>query len=281
MKKVILFGLIFYSFTASSQGPWTQEKNKFYTQVSYTSIANYDTLISDPAYATSGLISDNTIQFYGAYGLSDDTSLILNLPVKLTSIDAVDLSRINCPENNCSEDLNQTALGNIEIGVKHNFYNKKWLLSGQLSAELNTSTYNTIYGLRTGYDAFTLTPLILAGRSFGKTYIQSFVGANIRSNNYSSNFKIGGEIGRKVLRSLWVIGFIDIVKSLENGTIVLPDANISTGLYVNNQEYGAFGFKIIGEINSATGVTAGFGGAFFGNNVARQAALNFGAYHKF
>jgi len=138
-----------------------------------------------------------------------------------------------------------------------------------------------IRSFKTGYDAFTFTSPFLAGRSFGKTYVQSFIGASIRTNDYSSNFKIRGEVGRKIAKSIWLIGFLDIVKSFENGNIVLPIENTFTGLYVNDQDYGAYGFKSIGEITFKFGVTAGFGDAFFGNNVAKEAALNVGVYHKF
>jgi len=273
MKNSIKILFLFIGISAFSQSPWTQEKGKFYTQLSFTTIPNYDTLFGNPDYNTSGEISDKTIQFYGEYGFSDKTGLIVNLPLKLISI--------NNSENPLSEDFNNTALGNLEIGVKHNFYKKDWILSGQFSIEANTGSYDAASGIRTGYDAFTFTPLFLAGRSYGKTYVQSFIGVNIRTNDYSYNFKVGGEVGHKITKHIWLVGFVDIVKSFENGNIVLPAENTLTGLYVNDQEYGAYGFKGIGEITDKFGVTVGFGGAFFGNNVAKQAALSVGVYHKF
>lgn len=280
MKNSISILFLIIGFSAFAQSPWTQKKGKFYTQLSYTTIPNYTDLFGDPDYSTFGEISDNTVQVYGEYGFSDKTSLIVNLPLKVISINDFESPLIDC-SGDCSEDFNKTALGNLEIGIKHNFYKKDWILSGQFSIEANTGTYDAVSGIRTGYDAFTFTPLFSAGRSFGKTYIQSFIGANIRTNDYSSNFKIGGEVGHKIAKHIWLIGFVDIVKSLENGNIVLPVQNIFTALYVNDQDYGAYGLKGIGEITDKFGVTVGFGGAFFGNNVAKQAALNFGIYHKF
>ncbi len=280
MKNYIAILFLFINTIAFSQSPWTEEKGSFYTQLSYTAIPNYSTLFGDPDYSTFSEISDNTIQLYGAYGLSDKTSLLVNLPLKIIAINDFENPLIDC-EGDCSEDFNETGFGNLEIGVKHNFYKKDWIFSGQFSIEANTGSYDANSGIRTGYDAFTFTPLFLAGRSFGKTYLQAFAGANIRTNDYSTNAKLGGEVGHKITKRIWLIGFVDIVKSLENGNIVLPQPNIFTGLYVNNQEYGAFGFKGIGEISDNFGVTVGFGGAFFGNNVAKQAALNVGVYQKF
>jgi len=280
MKKSIKILVLFIGLSTFAQNPWTQEKSKLYTQLSYTTIPNYDELFGDPDYNTFGKISDNTLQLYAEYGIADKTTLIVNLPLKLITYNGFQSPFIDC-FGDCSEDFNETALGNIELGIKHNFYKKDWIVSGQLSIEANTGSYFEDSGIRTGYDAYTITPLFLAGRSFGKTYIQSFIGANIRTNDYSSNFKVGGEVGRKITKHIWLIGFLDIVKTLNNGDISLPFLNRLTGLYVNDQDYGAYGLKGIGEITDKFGITAGFGGAFFGNNVAKQAALNFGIYHKF
>lgn len=280
MKKLAIIFSFLIPFSAFSQSPWTQEKGKFYTQISFTSIANYDTLFGDPDYSNFGNYTDNTAQIFTEYGLSNKTSLLVNVPLKLISIDNFEDPRIDCG-GDCSRDFNTNALGNLEIGIKHNFYKKDWLLSGQFSVEANTGSYNAISGIRTGYDAFTFTPLLIAGKGFGKSYLQTFVGANIRTNNYSSNFKIGGEYGRKITKKIWLIGYVDIVKSLKNGAIILPVENTITGFYVNNQEFGGFGLKAIGEFSKNFGLTAGFGGAFFANNLAQAPSLNIGLYHKF
>ncbi len=265
MKNGIIILFLSMGVGVFSQSPWTQEKNKFYTQLSFNTIPNYSTIFGSPDYDVPGEISDQTIQLYGEYGFSDQTSIIVNAPLKLISFN----------------DFSTTALGNIAVGVKQRFYQKNWILSGQFNVEANTSVYDSDSGIRTGYDAFTFTPLFLMGRSFGKSYVQSFIGADLRTNDYSSNFKIGGEIGHKITKRIWLIGFIDVVKSLENGNIVLPLENTATGLYVNDQEYGAFGFKGIVEITEKFGATVGFGGAFFGNNVPKQASLNIGIYTTF
>ena len=280
MKKYIAIVTFLVSSFAFSQSPWTQEKGKYYTQLSFTTLPNYTDLFGDPDYSTFGEITDNTVQLYGEYGLTDRTTVLLNLPFKLISINDFQSPLIDCSDG-CPEDFNESQLGNIEVGIRHNFYNNKWILSGQLAVELNTASYDAVSGIRTGYDAFTLTPLFLAGRSFGKTYIQSSIGAQIRTNDYSSNFKVGGEVGHKITKHIWLIGFVDVVKSFENGTVALPIQNTFTGLYVNDQEYGAYGFKGIGEITEKFGVTASYGGAFFGNNVPKQAAINFGIFQKF
>lgn len=284
MKIFIKITLLFISLSIYSQGPWTQEKGKFYTQMSFTTIPNYNTLFGDPEYNTNGKMTDNTLQFYTEYGLSNNTTLLVNVPLKIISIkDSKYINpAIDCI-GDCTENINynKTSIGNIEISLKHNFYKKNWLFSGQLSVEANTNSFDENSGIRTGYDAFTATPLFLAGKSFHKSYLQTFIGTKIRTNNYSSNFKFGGEYGNKIFKNIWLVAFLDIEKSFKNGTIVLPNSNIQTGLYVNNQEYGVVGAKVIGEFSNNFGITASLPAAFYGNNVAQQIALSFGIYKKF
>lgn len=275
MKNLYSIIAILSSGILFAQSPWTQEKGTFYTQLSFTTIANYDEVFGDPEYQTDREITDNTLQLYGEYGISSKTTLLVNLPIKMIQTgDAVNGNAF------ITED-SKTTFGNISVGLKHNFYNKKWLISGQLNVEANTGTFEAASGIRTGQDAWTLTPTLNVGRSFDSFYVQAFTGIDLKTNDYSNNFKIGGEIGTKVHSKIWLIGFVDIVSSFNDGDVNLPLSNLGTALYVNNQEYGAFGLKAVGEINDSFGGVLSFGGAFSGNNVAKQAALTVGLYKRF
>lgn len=278
MKKLkTLVALLFVS-SMLAQSPWTKKKNEAYLQLSFTTISNYDELFGNPDYATERKITDNTLQVYAEYGITDKTTLFGNIPLKMVkSGDLVSQTVLPIPFTTASS---ETSLGNIQLGVKHNFYNKKWLLSGQLGIEANTSSYKNASGLRTGYDAWTFTPLFLVGRGFNNWYIQAFTGFDVRTNDYSSNYKLGGEVGYKAIDWLWVAGFLDGVASLKNGDRVDTIANRLTGLYVNNQSYAAFGLKLIGEINKNFGANVGLGGALGGRNVAKKPAISFGLYYK-
>ncbi len=275
MKNLYIIITLLSTQFLLAQSPWTQEKGTFYTQLSFSTISNYDEVFGDPDYQTEREITDNTLQLYGEYGISNKTTLLVNLPIKL--IKTGDL----LVERGFTEAGSETAFGNVSIGLRHQFYNKKWLISGQLNVEANTGTFTEISGIRTGYDAWTFTPTVNFGRSFEKFYVQAFTGIDLRTNDYSNNFKIGGEVGTKVHSKIWLIGFVDIVSSFNDGDVNLSFRNIGTALYINNQEYGAFGVKAIGEINDSLGGIVSFGGAFSGNNVAKQAALSIGLYKRF
>ncbi|WP_298417904.1 transporter [uncultured Kordia sp.] len=275
MKKLYTLISLLSSGFLLAQSPWTQEKGKFYTQLSFSTISNYDEVFGDPEYNTGREITDNTLQLYSEYGLTSKTTLVLNVPLKFIR-SGNPIGQIPIIKGDSI-----TALGNVGFGVKHQFYKKKWIISGQLNVEANTGTFDNSSGIRTGRDAWTFTPTINIGRSFDKFYVQAFTGIDITTNDYSTNFKIGGEIGTKVHRRIWLVGFLDIVNSFNDGDVDLPISNVGTALYVNNQEYAAFGLKAIGEINKSFGGILTFGGAFSGNNVAKQAALTVGVYHKF
>ncbi|MCJ7468105.1 MAG: hypothetical protein MUO53_15610 [Maribacter sp.] len=54
-----------------------------------------------------------------------------------------------------------------------------------------------------------------------------------------------------------------------------------TSLYVNDQEYVAFGMKAISEITPNFGLLFGYAGALSGNNVPKREVLRFGIFQKF
>lgn len=275
MKNLYTIIALLSSTILLAQSPWTQEKGKFYTQLSFSTISNYDEVFGDPEYNTDREVTDNTLQLYGEYGLTAKTTLLLNLPIKFIKTGDI----VN--ETPFTQENSVSAIGNIGFGIKHQFYKKKWIVSGQLNVEANTGTFDNPSGIRTGQDAWTFTPTLNIGRSFDKFYVQAFTGFDLKTSDYSNNFKIGGEIGTKVHSRIWLVGFLDILHSFNDGNVNLPISNLGTALYVNNQEYTAVGLKAIGEFNKSFGGVLSFGGAFSGNNVAKQAALTIGVYHKF
>jgi hypothetical protein len=278
MKILTCVLFLFVSFSGISQSAWTQKKGNVYSQLSFSSISNFSEIFGDPDYLTEREITDQTLQIYAEYGYTEKTTLIVNIPFKFIKTSDL-VNPLNISPLTISD--SKSTLGNVEIGLKHKLYDKKWVVSTQLNIEANTSSFDRSSGINSGYNAWGFTPTINVARSFNGFYIQGFSGINLRTNKYSSNFKMGGEIGTKPLKKLWLIAYTDIIISFKNGTIALPLSNELTSLYVNNQEYAAYGLKSIYLISENFGATAGFGGAFYGNNVAKRIALNFGLYHKF
>ena len=278
MRGIIISIFLLIGPMVQSQSAWTQEKNQWYTQINYSFISNYNEVFGSPDYTTERFITDNTLQLYAEFGLLQHTTLLVNIPFKF--IETGRLSDVTNTAPNTTQN-NEAALGNISIGVRQQIHRSKWVVAAQFNIEWNSSRYFESSGIRTGYDAMTFSPTLNLGRSFNKTYFQSFTGFDLRTNSYSSNFRLGGEFGLLLSKRIWIIVYVDIVQSLKNGDLNLPLNNLNTALYVNNQSYGGYGLKSIVKIIQNFGVTGSFGGAFFGENVAKKVALNFGLYHKF
>ena len=76
--------------------------------------------------------------------------------------------------------------------------------------------------------------------------------------------------------------YVDWLNSMNNGEHRDSVNNLLTGLYVNNQEYLAWGIKIFGNVFAAdSGIALGVAGAFTGNYVPRAPAINMALYHQF
>lgn len=275
MKHIFKILFLLLSLSLFSQSPWTQKKGKFYTQFSFSSIGAYNELFGETNQFTERLITDQTLQLFGEYGVTNKTSFILSVPFKITKTGAATIS-----DGIETKSSNEQAFGNISFGIKHNLSNKNWLLTTQFTVETNTGTYFAESGIRTGFDAWSFNPLISTGKGFNKTYIQAYLGAELRTSGYSSNLRFGGEFGYKVLKPLWIVGFLDISSSLKNGDIMLPIQNQRTALYVNDIEFSAYGIKAIAELSKTFGLTTSFATAFSGNNVPKQTAISLGLYQK-
>ena len=278
MKNIyVILILASFSITSFSQSAWTLDKDTWYTQVNFTTIGPYSNLFADG----DGLVkiprevTDNTVQFYAEYGLDDKTTLSANIPFKLikTGDEIIDNSQT------LSESV--SALGNIGIGLKRKLYDDKFIVSALLAIKANTSTYDEPSGIRTGYDAWTVSPSAGIGKGTSNLFVQGNIGVDFRTNSYSHSFKGNVEGGYKFFDKLWLILHLDYIKSFENGDVTFPIENLNTLLYVNDQEYAGYTIKGIFEISDQIGVTAALGNAFSANIQARKTAINFGGYFKF
>jgi hypothetical protein len=107
------------------------------------------------------------------------------------------------------------------------------------------------------------------------------MGTTLRSNGYSHQYNLGIEGGYALNDMIWLGMVVDVLQSMHNGDREDPANNFITGLYLNNQEYIAWGMKLFTEqVISGFGFSAALFGAFAGNYVARAPALNVGIYYR-
>lgn len=284
MKKIFVILLVLLEgIPLFAQSPWVPGKGKGYLQASFTDISGYTNLYLDGSdrFNLAREIADRTFQIYGEYGLHDRVGLEVTLPVKLlsTGSELFSSSFIPAPEQ-VIEEGDFTALGNIMVGGKYNFFNDKFVLSGSLKAELPTSTFDEQTGLRSGLDAFSLIPGVSIGKGWNKVYGYVSTGFGLRTNDYSHDFRLNAEVGINPVKPLWAAVVIDVLESFRNGDAVEEPGQLQTGLYLNNQEFVVWGFKAQVFVNDHLGISGGLYGALSGNLVARQRSLNLGIFYK-
>lgn len=263
---------------AFSQSAWTQDKGKHYMQLSHSVLPFYTKYYQRGGNEeqTAREVLDQTLQFYGEYGMGPSTTLLYNLPVK-----HVHIGNFNANYEGSASLKAGTmwGLSNAMIGVRQSLYSDLFNMGIEFQIQAPTGMYDDSMGVRTGYDAWSFYPTLNFGKGLGNFYIKMYIGSQLRTNDYTHNLTTGVEAGYKFFDRLWVMAFLNGQVSWRNGDRVDPINNRATGLYLNDQEFVAFGLKLIGEVvKDKFGITFGFGGAISGHNVAKSPSWNGGIY---
>jgi len=274
---VILLGLA--NLALPAQSPWTRSKGAGFVQVAYHTIPRYGAVFepSDgPGMLLDRKISENTTQIYAEYGLGDRTTLFGSLPFRLLS-SGVFLAE-NYPTPQTAEGR-LSGIGNISLGARRAIRVGEQRLTGTLRVDAPATAYDDPTGLRAGYDAWTILPMISTGRGYSKTYWYAFGGYGLRTASYSHFFQAGAEAGLN-FGKLWLIAFSELLYSLENGNVDLPFNNRITNLYVDRQGWWSAGIKTIVAVTENVGITASFAGAGWAQLVPKSPGIGAGIYFK-
>ncbi|OJJ14467.1 hypothetical protein BKI52_42560 [marine bacterium AO1-C] len=279
MKKITLIICLLMLFTIGSnyaQSAWIKGQGNGYFQVAFHSISGYNSLFNrdGDAIELARQINDRTAQLYGEFGLTKNLTLVANLPYKFLQAGSAQIATPIIEEGSLN------TLGNVSLGLRHKIYSGGVSISGQVDVQANTSSYDDKTGLRSDLDAWSVTPTISLGKGSANSFFQVFAGYAWHSNDYSDHLTIGGEAGTKIFNKHWLIGFVNMYNSLENGNRTEEFNNVLTGLFLNNQEYVSFGFKGIFYFQRNFGLNIGMGGAFSGHLVAAAPALSLGFFYE-
>lgn len=263
----------------SAQSPWARSKAGFYAQGAWQFIPTYSTLFGENAGDMPMVrdVTENIFQMYGEYGVSRKTTVIASLPIVFVKRGDLNpefpyvFSRVDSGSI--------SGLGNVNLAIRHQFSAGKVAFAGTLRIGFPASKYQANTGLRTGYDAFTVVPMLSAGMGFGKAYWFAYGGYGLRTDYYSHFINTGVEGGFHFWR-VWAIGFSEYLVSLENGSLAQPAPDVYTGLYVNDQGWLSIGLKCIVEFNRFWGVNLTGAGAMWGQYVPQSPAFSIGTYFK-
>ena len=282
MIRFLLPGLaaLLLSCSLAAQSPWARSKAGFYAQAGFYYIPTYGTLFGAGGedIVLDHEVSERQIQLYGEYGVTKKTTLIVSLPVVFNERGA---SNPASPYMFAVEDSGSiSGLGNSTIALRHQFLSGEFALAGALKVGLPAGTsYKPATDLSTGYDAITIQPMISIGKGFQKSYGFLYGSYGYRSNDYSHFLNFGAEGGFH-LGKIWLVGFSELVYSLENGERKLATLDALTGLYANDQGWLSIGVKAIWEINRFVGLSVSGAGAAWAQNVPKSPGLGVAAYFK-
>ncbi len=273
MKKIIsiIAFLIVFSQLATAQCPWTREKGKSYAQLGFTGLFYNQVQQNGKKVALPNDVSDITIQAYAEYGITSKLEAQLIVPFKTVGFKS--------KTSLASESL--SGLGNVSVGLKYKFLDKKWKFSSGLIYTANSITKDNKIGLTTGFNAATFLPYVSAGSSAGKWYYYANIGYGYMDNNYSDFFKASFEVGYEVIKSGHLMFILDTRNIVSKESAFDNDQN-QWSSYRDRQTYNAIGIKANYEFKKEKfGANFAAIGATGIDNAPLAPTLNFGLYSKF
>ncbi|MBK6931005.1 MAG: hypothetical protein IPH12_09060 [Saprospirales bacterium] len=278
-RSIFLSACCLLAAAVAAQSPWARSKAGAYTQLGYHTIPAYTALFGKdgPDIDMIREVSEHTVQFYGEYGLTNRSTVVLSMPYRFTRRGA---RNPDSPYMFAVEDTGSVSgLGNVSLALRHQFTTGRLAVGGTLRLDFPSDKSNFSAGLRTGFNAFTVQPSISAGMGFARAYWFAYGGYAIRTNHYSHFINAGLE-GGVHLGPVWLIGFSEWVGPLRNGSRSLPALDVLTGLYVNDQGWISIGLKGIWEINRFVGVVVSGAGAAAARYVPKSPGLSAAVYFK-
>jgi hypothetical protein len=185
--------------------------------------------------AQNGTITDQTIQLFADYGLTDRLTLLVKAPMKLVDYDIFQDATFSA-DANFPEGGTLYFPGNIQVGAVYRLTPEEPYLNASIIAELNTSQYNFIDGTATGFNSSAIIPGLAYANGFGKWWTSLYTAGEFRTNNYSHAMQGQFEVGVQpktfyylAINSTWRIPF-------GNGTYCDCSLDYSK-LYHSEQEY--------------------------------------------
>ncbi|NJN33920.1 MAG: transporter, partial [Saprospiraceae bacterium] len=223
---------------------WTKAKNSGFYKLDFTRIASSRVFDTKEEVLPIRPTSNNTLSFYGEYGLINKLTLIGYVPFWVANrvAESKDAAGVTLPL------IKETSFGDLDLGFRYQLYDKKGI-SVSLNVLLGLPTGNSkqVNGLLTGDGEFNQMFKIAAGTGRTKWWTQGAIGFNNRTNNYSDELSYDFELGYKFFNDrLLTILKINGIESLNNGTA----KENSVGLYANNVEFSGYGPEILYYISN-------------------------------
>lgn len=282
MKKNIIVLLVVMTASFTMHAQWNKGKGNGYYKLS----AWY--LQSDQHYTDTGAIDPNVTRtqfntnIYAEYGISDKIDIIAYVPFFANTSQNNQISGTN--GSVILEGESVSSFGDVDLGVNYGLYKKgNWAASVKLLLGLPTGNNNggSDGSFQTGDGEFNQYLSTYLGYSTSLNglpfYAKSYIGYNNRSEGFSDEFRTGLEAGINLLSNkLWIIGRLNVLKSLKNGSLNAVTSNGS--IFANNIEFSSLGIEAAYYITETLGVSASFDTAIDGRIIAANPSFSGGIF---
>ena len=274
MKKLVVLIIfsVLMSGTAQAQA-WVKSKGKFYSKLGLNTITsdkvfdyNGDVVDSVRIPGTDSLlnvpkITENMLQFYGMYGLTDKFTMIGSIPVKSVK--------------NLESGQSRTSLADLEFGAVLGAKTNGLRITPGFFVGIPTGYYDTSALLITGDGEWNFMPRLYFGNGSSKFYYTGFLGFNYRTEGRFH--EIDGLIeGGYAWKKLYLILKMQFKESLTGGTDVVS----VTGIYDNGQEFLSPNFGLYYKHTENLHFILNIGGAVYSRNAQAAPSINIGVAYE-
>ncbi|MEZ4809971.1 MAG: hypothetical protein R2819_06390 [Allomuricauda sp.] len=281
MTKYRLLLIIVLLFPGLFFGQWPRKSGNGYYKLS----AWY--LEADQHYTDTGKIEPNAtrgqfnVNLYAEYGLTDRWNLVGYIPFFSRTYQNEIFSSTTNELITPGESIN--SIGDVDLGVTYSIFQKE-KLAVSATLWLGLPTGNDSGGsdgsYQTGDGEFNQMLRVAAGTPFkianNPSYAKIYVGYNNRTQNFSDGFRTGAELGIQFFNRLWIAGKLDIVQSLQNGS--LSAQNNQGSIFANNVEFTGLGVEAAYYLTKKLGVSANYGGALDGRIIYASPSYAIGVF---
>ncbi len=277
MKKLLITLFFLSPLLAAAGGGWPQKKGNGYFKL------NQYILKADKYFNPEGnrvevipAISYYSTSLYGEYGVTDNITVIAFVPF-FNRLTLNELVRLNGTVV-AGDELN--SFGDTDLTLKYGLGKvNSWSFAANLTLGLplgNPSGGDT-NTLQSGDGEFNQMISLDAGFSAPNSpfYFNTTLGFNNRTENLSDEIRYGLEAGVNVSKSILVLGRLQSVNSLRNGS---TDPSAIQGLFSNNIEYMILSPEINWSFTKSLGISTSVSIPISGNQVLGNAAYNVGFF---
>lgn len=232
-------------------GAWTLEKGAVYNKIA----ANYFT--SDSTFGTGAEgfeeFTDFTVNYYGEFGLTDKLTLITQIPLRRSE------------NTTAGESVDTFGVGDVDIGLRYNLLNEKWVVSGQFLYKA-PFLYDEDEELPLGNGQSDFEFRLQAGRSlFPYGYVGFEAGYRIRAEDPSDEFRYLAEYGFDLNKNVYLRTKLDVIQAIDSTDIEIDLTG--SPAFPNAFDLGKVEASIGYKFNAKSSIEFTFTESIFGENI--------------